>query len=63
MGELQTKTFSLCKQTKVYPQERFGKGAFFKGSGSCLHGELRPMTVQGQPRSPACLIVSLGQEG
>lgn len=34
-----------------------------KTSFSCLPEDLRPVAVQGQPKSPACPKVSLGQEG
>lgn len=54
---------SFCRQTQVYFPRMVCMMDTSKRSGCCLHEDLTPMAVQGQPNSPACLIVSLGQEG
>lgn len=63
MDELYTKTFSFCRQTKVYFSRMVSTMDASKKRGCFLQEDLRPMAVQGQPKSPACPKVSLGQEG
>lgn len=60
---VQVRHFLFAGRQKCIPQEWFGQWALLKRSGCCLHAELKPMAVQGQPKGPACPVISLGQEG